>query len=203
MFKIDVFFPRFIWVFAFDDFWHIFQDVDLRNPPSTYLYVLHERLVICRQLWCCQCSAITLYQWCIILCLILVSLVVLAFFLEGYLERKLSFSSSDRSHSRKCFHINGHLLYALSSMHMRSRSFLSCSAFEADTNFDCCVVFSKIRNDPLHSTQSVQTSNIFFLNLLFLNASSLIHMLNCSRIAGKFHGKIFFLGRKELIRIMG
>ena len=55
-FKIDVFFLRSIWVFAFDDFWHIFQDVDLRNPPSRCLYVLYERSVIWKQLWCCQCS---------------------------------------------------------------------------------------------------------------------------------------------------
>ena len=39
---------------------------------------------------------ITLYHCCIILCLILVSLVAMASLLEGYLERKMSFSSSDR-----------------------------------------------------------------------------------------------------------
>jgi len=114
-------------------------------------------------------------HWCIILWLILVCLVVMASLFEGYLKRKMSFAFFvwPFSHSKSAFttmviystHTAIHV-YQLKNVRSKFNALEEQVVFvglKGWRQHRLLCSFSKIRNDPLHSTQSVQTSNILFL----------------------------------------
>ena len=161
---------------------------------------------------------ITLYEWFIILCLNPVSLVVMAFFSlrvtreenELFLFFFQPFPHSKNAFTTKVIYsaftaILGYQLkkmYALGSMHLKRRLFLSRWSFEAGANFGCCV---RLENSKWPSSLNVVGSNVqyfVFKSLLFKckQFDTLLKVL-CRKISRK--NIKFILGRKELIGIMG